>query len=63
MHDSSVVRNLAFVAGNGEVEIEIEIEEALAALGSQRGMLYYYLLLSRLEARGEVGRASSALAA
>jgi hypothetical protein len=27
-------------------------------LGSQRGMLYFCLLLARLEARGEIGRAS-----
>jgi DNA-3-methyladenine glycosylase II len=58
-NDSSVVSNLAFVAKTGTVEIE----EALETLGAQRGMLYYYLLLARLEARGDVGRASSAVAA
>lgn len=54
MNDSSVLSNLAFVAGTGTVEIE----KALETLGSQRGMLYYYLLLARLEARGELGRAA-----
>lgn len=58
-NDSSVVSNLAFVAKTGTVAIE----EALETLGAQRGMLYYYLLLARLEARGDVGRASSVLAA
>jgi DNA-3-methyladenine glycosylase II len=58
-NDSSVVSNLAFVAKTGTVEIE----DALEMLGVQRGMLYYYLLLARLEARGDVGRASSAVAA
>ena len=50
MHDSSVVRNLVLVAGNEPVELE----ETLAALGTQRGMLYYCLLLARLEGRGEL---------
>jgi DNA-3-methyladenine glycosylase II len=52
MHDSSVVRNLVLVAGSNE---PVELEETLAALGRQRGMLYYCLLLARLEARGELG--------
>ena len=51
MHDSSVVRNLALVAGN----VPVELEETLATLGTQRGMLYYCLLLARLEARDELG--------
>jgi DNA-3-methyladenine glycosylase II len=55
MNDSSVVRNLALVAG----PIPVDIERVLRALGSQRGMLYYHLLLGRLDARGEIGRASS----
>ncbi len=54
MNDSSVVRNLAFVAGSAPVDIE----HVLAALGPQQGMLYYHLLLARLEERGEIGRAS-----
>jgi DNA-3-methyladenine glycosylase II len=52
-NDTSVARNLAFVAGS----IPLDIGRVLAALGPQRGMLYY-LLLARLEARGDVGRAS-----
>jgi DNA-3-methyladenine glycosylase II len=56
MNDTSVARNLAFVAGS----IPLDIDRVLAALGPQRGMLYYHLLLARLEARGEVGRASIA---
>lgn len=57
MNDSSVVRNLAFVARSER----LDIDEVLAALGAQRGMLYYYLLLARLETRAEVGGASSML--
>ena len=56
LNDSSVARNLTFVAGR----IPLDIDQALKALGSQRGMLYYHLLLSRLDARGELGRTSSA---
>jgi DNA-3-methyladenine glycosylase II len=59
MNDSSVLRNLAFVGGS----IEVEIDDALEALGAQRGMLYYYLVLSRLEARGDLGRASPTVTA
>lgn len=55
MNDSSVIRNLAFVAGS----TRFAFDEVLAALGAQRGMLYYYLLLARLEMRGDVGRASA----
>lgn len=54
MNDSSVARNLAFVAGSGS----LDIDRVLTALGPQRGMLYYHLLLARLDARGDVGRAS-----
>ena len=54
MNDTSVARNLAAVAGAAL----IDIDHALSALGPQRGMLYYHLLLARLDARGEVGRAS-----
>jgi DNA-3-methyladenine glycosylase II len=59
MNDSSVVRNLAFVARS----THLKIDEVVAALGAQRGMLYYYLLLARLETRGDVGRASTVPAA
>jgi len=54
MNDSSVARNLAFVAGSAAVDID----QVLSALGAQRGMLYYHLLLARLDARGDVGRPS-----
>jgi len=54
MNDSSVARNLAFVAGAAAVDVG----RVLAELGAQRGMLYYHLLLARLDARGEIGRAS-----
>src|ERR1019366_10466918 len=54
MNDSSVARNLAFVAGAAAVDVG----RVLTELGAQRGMLYYHLLLARLDARGEIGRAS-----
>ncbi|MGA8026859.1 MAG: hypothetical protein WB992_06905 [Bryobacteraceae bacterium] len=54
MNDSSVARNLAFVAG----AVPLDIDHVLTALGPERGMLYYHLLLARLDAGGEIGRAS-----
>jgi len=54
MNDTSVASNLVFVAGSPPPDLE----QALSVLGPQRGMLYYHLLLARLEARGEIGRAS-----
>lgn len=51
--DSGVAANLALVTGE-----LMDIGPALATLGSQRGMLYFCLLLARLGARGEIGRAS-----
>ena len=54
MNDTSVARNLALVSGTAP----IDIGAALHALSPQQGMLYYHLLLARLEARDEVGRAS-----
>ena len=54
MNDSSVARNLALVTGAAP----IDIAGTLQALSPQQGMLYYHLLLARLEARGDVGRAS-----
>jgi DNA-3-methyladenine glycosylase II len=54
MNDSSVARNLTLVAGSAT----LNVEQILGALGPQKGMLYYHLLLARLEARGDVGRAS-----
>lgn len=55
MNDSSVARNLIAVAGTAPVDID----RVLRMLGPQRGMLYYHLLLARLDARGDIGRASS----
>jgi DNA-3-methyladenine glycosylase II len=52
MNDSGVAGGLAVVGGSPS-----EIENVLDVLGSQRGMLYYHLLLARLEARGELGPA------
>lgn len=54
--DTSVARNLALVAGSAPVDIE----GVLRALSPQQGMLYYLLLLARLEAGHELGRASYA---
>jgi DNA-3-methyladenine glycosylase II len=50
MNDTSVVRNLALVAGS----TPLNVKRILESLGPQRGMLYYHLLLARLEARGEL---------
>jgi DNA-3-methyladenine glycosylase II len=54
MNDSSVARNLALVSQ----AMPFDVAAALKALGAQRGMLYFHLLLARLEARGELGQAS-----
>jgi DNA-3-methyladenine glycosylase II len=54
MNDTSVARNLALVAGSGPVDVE----GVLDTLRPQQGMLYYHLLLARLETRNELGRAS-----
>jgi DNA-3-methyladenine glycosylase II len=54
MNDTSVARNLALVAGS----CPVDVEGVLHALSPQQGMLYYHLLLARLEARGDPGRAS-----
>jgi DNA-3-methyladenine glycosylase II len=53
-NDSSVAANLALVAGE-----RVDAGPVVETLGSQRGMLYFCLLLARLEARGEIGRASN----
>jgi DNA-3-methyladenine glycosylase II len=52
MNDTSVTRNLALVSGSSRVDVA----RALRALGPQQGMLYYHLLLARLEAQGDLGR-------
>ena len=49
--DSSVAANLQLV-GRGHMDARSAVE----TLGSQRGMLYFLLLLARLEARGEIDR-------
>jgi DNA-3-methyladenine glycosylase II len=54
-NDSSVAANLALVAGE-----RVDAGSVVETLGSQRGMLYFCLLLARLEARGEIGSASDA---
>lgn len=55
MNDTSVARNLALVAGSAPVDVE----GVLQALRPQQGMLYYHLLLARLETRNDLGRASA----
>jgi DNA-3-methyladenine glycosylase II len=50
--DSGVARGLASLAGEA-----LDLPAVFAALGEQRGMLYYHLLLARLEASGEIGNA------
>ncbi|HEY5218762.1 MAG TPA: hypothetical protein VIJ16_03080 [Gemmatimonadaceae bacterium] len=52
-NDSGVAANLALVAGGS-----LDAGVVAKSLGRQRGMLYFNLLLARLEARGEIGRAS-----
>lgn len=54
MNDTSVARNLALVAGSAEPDVG----RTLRALSPQQGMLYYHLLLARLEAQGVLGRPS-----
>jgi DNA-3-methyladenine glycosylase II len=48
-NDSGVAASLSFAGGSTS-----ELERDLAALSPQQGMLYYHLLLARLEARGEI---------
>ena len=52
-NDSGVAASLARVAGE-----RVDVGSVVDRLGSQRGMLYFYLLLARMEARGEIGRPS-----
>lgn len=54
MNDTSVQRNLAFVTPTASPDVPA----LLRALEPQQGMLYYFLLLARLDARGEVARPS-----
>ncbi|MEO8725113.1 MAG: hypothetical protein ABI383_03230 [Acidobacteriaceae bacterium] len=53
-NDASVASNLALVAGSARFDANCVVND----LGPQRGMLYFYLLLARLESRGEIGRPS-----
>lgn len=55
MNDSSVGRNLLLVAGPSPLNVTTILRE----LGPQKGMLYYHLLLARLETRDDIGRAST----
>jgi DNA-3-methyladenine glycosylase II len=57
MNDSSVARNLSIVSGPDR----IDVESTLDSLSPQQGMLYYHLLLARLEARDDLGRASASM--
>jgi DNA-3-methyladenine glycosylase II len=47
-NDTSVARNLTLVGGPAA----LDVERLLDTLGPERGMLYYHLLLGRLETRG-----------
>ena len=53
-NDTSVARNLALVSGSARVDLMAVLE----ALGPERGMLYYHLLLARLEAAAALGPSS-----
>lgn len=49
-NDTSVARNLALIGGSAPMDVGTVLE----VLGPDRGMLYYHLLLARLEARGQL---------
>jgi len=49
-NDTSVARNLMLVGGPAA----LDVATLLDTLGPERGMLYYYLLLGRLETRGDL---------
>jgi DNA-3-methyladenine glycosylase II len=51
-NDTSVARNLALVGGSAPRNVTAVLE----ALGPERGMLYYHLLLARLEAGAGLSR-------
>lgn len=53
-NDSGVLRNITLLAGTTGTSGP----EVLDSLGPQRGMLYFYLLLARLEASGQIDRPS-----
>lgn len=54
VNDTSVARNMAMASGTAGADVGA----AVRALEPQQGMLYYHLLLARLEATGDIGRAS-----
>ena len=49
-NDTSVARNLALVGG----PVPLAVRTLLDTLGPEQGMLYYHLLLARLETRGDL---------
>ncbi|HEU6453073.1 MAG TPA: hypothetical protein VFT57_16765 [Gemmatimonadaceae bacterium] len=51
MNDSGVASNLSLASGSAAADLE----SILGALGAQKGMLYFHLLLARLATRGKVG--------
>ena len=53
-NDTSIASNIALAAGSASHDVQ----RVLDALGPQRGMLYFHLLLGRLETRGDIGRPS-----
>ena len=53
-NDASVASNIALAAGSAPHDVQRVLDE----LGPQRGMLYFHLLLGRLELRGDIGRPS-----
>lgn len=50
MNDSGVAKSLRAIVGAEPIDVDAVLE----SLGTQRGMLYYHLLLARLADRGEV---------
>ncbi len=57
LNDTSVARNVRLVAG----DVSVDVTATLAMLEPCQGMLYYHLLLGRLQARGEVPGSSAAV--
>ena len=53
-NDASVASNIALAAGSAPHDVQRVLHE----LGPQRGMLYFHLLLGRLELLGEIARPS-----
>jgi DNA-3-methyladenine glycosylase II len=58
LNDSGAARSLAVASGHAVVDLEAILKQ----LGEWRGLLYYHLLLARLEERGEVGAPTALLA-